>query len=58
MKPKIKRVVILTHGDPAVARSAPAERWRSCRGKASRWLPPAEWDKHAEILAAQVTWRV
>ena len=49
VKRKIKRVVILTHGDPAVAaeRSA-SSRWLAAGRTASGVRrPPAEWEKHA-----------
>jgi NAD+ kinase len=53
VKRRIQRVVVLTHGNPAVA----AEELRqSLSFLAAHGVgvaaPPAEWDKHAEILSA------
>ena len=53
MKRKIKQVVILTHGDPAVAAGALRQSFRSSRAHGvDAAAPPAEWDKHGDILSA------
>lgn len=52
MKSDIARVVILTHGDPSVAAAALQESLALLTERGIAVLvPPAEWDKHGDILA-------
>ncbi|MFH0916822.1 MAG: NAD(+)/NADH kinase [bacterium] len=53
MKPDIKRVVILTHGDPSVATDALRESLALLRQRSiDVLLPASEWDKHSGLLAS------
>ncbi len=52
MKHKIERVVILTHGDARVAAGALRQSLSFLEGHGvAIGAPPAEWDKHPEILS-------
>jgi NAD+ kinase len=52
VNPKIERVVILTHGDPAVAAGALCQSLAFLHAHGvTVGAPPAEWDKHAAILS-------
>ncbi len=53
MKRKIQRVVLLTHGNPGVAAGALRQSLSFLTAHdVDVAAPPAEWDKHAEILSA------
>jgi NAD+ kinase len=53
LKRKIERVVILTHGDPAVAAGPLKQSLAWLRtSNVAVLAPPAEWDKHKAILSA------
>jgi len=52
MKPGIKRVIILTHGDASVGAEALQESLRLLRQRSIDVLvPPSEWGKHSDLLA-------
>jgi NAD+ kinase len=51
VNPEIKQIVVLTHGDPAVARDALRSSLDLLRSRGVELLAPrAEWDKHDTIL--------
>jgi NAD+ kinase len=53
MKPEIKRVAILTHGNAGVARGALLEALAFFAQRGVEVLaPPTEWQKHRELLAS------
>ncbi len=53
MKHKIEQVVILTHGDPKVGADALRQSLAFLQSRSvAAAAPPAEWNKHADILAA------
>jgi NAD+ kinase len=52
LRSNIKRVIILTHGDPSVAAGALRKSLGLLRRRAIDVLvPPSEWDKHGDLLA-------
>jgi len=53
MRNTIERIVILTHGEPAVAREALKEALRCLGERGVELLAPSyEWDKHGDVLRA------
>jgi len=53
MRNTIERIVILTHGEPAVAREALKEALRCLGERGVEVLAPSyEWDKHGDVLRA------
>jgi NAD+ kinase len=51
VNPEIRQILVLTHGDPAVARDPLTRALAILGAKGIQLLsPPAEWDKHSGIL--------